>query len=52
MPEKTAENFRAAIKLGGGTHIYNRLGIALRKQGFYKEAIIEYNLAISLDPED
>lgn len=32
--------------------IYNRLGIALRKQGKYRVAIREYKKALTVDPED
>jgi len=31
---------------------YNRLGIALRRQGKWKEAIKEYEIAITIDPHD
>ncbi|MBI5179685.1 MAG: tetratricopeptide repeat protein, partial [Nitrospinae bacterium] len=33
-------------------HVYNRLGIALRRQGKWKEAVDEYKLALAIDPED
>lgn len=33
-------------------HIYNRLGIALRKQGKWEDAIMEYKKALMLDRED
>jgi tetratricopeptide (TPR) repeat protein len=33
-------------------HIYNRLGIALRKQRKYKEAVVEYKKALAIDPEN
>ena len=33
-------------------HVYNRLGIALRRKGRYLEAIEEYKRAVKLDPED
>lgn len=37
---------------GQDTFWYNRMGIALRKQGKWKEAILEYQEAIKLDPND
>ncbi len=33
-------------------HTYNRLGIALRRQGKWQEAIHEYEIAIKIDPSD
>jgi len=33
-------------------HVYNRLGIAYRKQGNFREAIAEYKKALQVDPED
>ena len=33
-------------------HVYNRLGIALRKQGKWEEAITEYQKALKIDPDD
>jgi len=33
-------------------HVYNRLGIALRKQGKWEEAIKEYKKALKIDPDD
>ena len=33
-------------------HVYNRLGIALRKQGKWEEAISEYRKALKIDPDD
>jgi len=33
-------------------HVYNRLGIALRKQGKWQEAITEYKKALKIDPDD
>lgn len=33
-------------------NIYNRLGIALRRQGKWKEAIREYEIALTVDPRD
>ncbi len=36
----------------GNAHIYNRLGIALRRQGKWFDAIEEYKKAIKIDPKD
>jgi tetratricopeptide (TPR) repeat protein len=33
-------------------HVYNRLGIALRKQNKWKEAIEEYRKALQVEPEN
>ncbi len=33
-------------------HIYNQLGIALRRQGKWKDAITEYEKALKIDPND
>ncbi|MBI3793635.1 MAG: tetratricopeptide repeat protein [Nitrospinae bacterium] len=42
--------FRRSLESGGGSvHTYNRLGIALRRQGKWKEAIEEYKKAIAMD---
>lgn len=45
--------FRPSIsKLAGNINTYNRLGIALRRQGKWQEAIREYETAIKIDPRD
>ncbi|MBI5178617.1 MAG: tetratricopeptide repeat protein [Nitrospinae bacterium] len=45
--------FRQSIaKQSDAIYTYNRLGIALRRQGKWKEAIHEYEIAIKLDPND
>lgn len=36
----------------GDTSVYNRLGIALRKQGKWEKAIKEFTRAIKIDPKD
>ncbi|MBI3795152.1 MAG: tetratricopeptide repeat protein [Nitrospinae bacterium] len=49
-----AETFLKKIgaKIGLDTYYYNRMGIALRKQGKWKEAVAEYQEAIRLDAKD
>lgn len=52
---KIAETFfRKHLVAPGGksAFLYNRIGIALRRQGKWKEAIAEYEAAIKLDPGD
>ncbi|MBF0273991.1 MAG: tetratricopeptide repeat protein [Nitrospinae bacterium] len=45
--------FNDSINLGESTsHLYNRRGIALRKQGKFEEAIQNYEKALSYDPHD
>ncbi len=45
--------FRTSIaKLSNNINTYNRLGIALRRQGKWQEAIREYETAIKIDPRD
>lgn len=49
-----AEHFfrTSLVKQGNNIHVYNRLGIALRRQGKWKEAVLEYEAAIKIDPRD
>lgn len=49
-----AETFlrKISTKVGQDAFWYNRMGIALRKQGKWKEAILEYQEAIKMDPAD
>ena len=49
-----AEHFfrTSLLKQVNNIHVYNRLGIALRRQGKWKEAIIEYETAIKIDSRD
>jgi len=49
-----AETFlrKISANVGQDTFWYNRMGIALRKQGKWKEAILEYQEAIKLDSGD
>lgn len=45
--------FRWSLENENSTvHVYNRLGIALRRQGKWEDATKEYKRAIELDPED
>lgn len=49
--------YRKAIEVQGGTpdkshlHVFNRLGILLRKNGKWKEALAEYRKALAVDPQ-
>lgn len=49
-----AESFlrKISARVGQDAFWYNRMGIALRKQGKWKEAILEYQEAIKIDPSD
>jgi tetratricopeptide (TPR) repeat protein len=50
-PERAEQVFRKTLlKDGDNIHIYNRLGIALRRQGKWKESIKEYEKALKIDP--
>ncbi len=52
-PEMAEHYFRASLEKSTDTiHTYNRLGISLRRQGKWKEAILEYETAIKIDPKD
>ncbi|MBI3599395.1 MAG: tetratricopeptide repeat protein [Nitrospinae bacterium] len=50
--EKAAESFKGSLNVVENIHVYNRLGIALRRKGKHLEAIEEYKKAIRLDPKD
>lgn len=50
--DRAADAFKQSIDLKQDTNVYNRLGIALRKKGKFKEAIQEYKKAIKVDPSD
>ncbi len=50
--DKAAESFQGSLGLKQDTAVSNRLGIALRKKGKFKEAILEYRKAIKVDPGD
>jgi tetratricopeptide (TPR) repeat protein len=50
---KMAElHFRKYLDVGKDIQVYNQLGIALRKQGEWKKAVIEYMKAIEIDRND
>lgn len=57
-PEKAEGYYRRALEAKGSLvgkadiKTYNLLGIALRKQGKWQDAIREYNIARSISPED
>ncbi len=52
-PEMAEHYFRTSLgKNADSIHTYNRLGISLRRQGKWKEAILEYETAIKIDPKD
>jgi len=57
-PEKAEKYYRRALETKGGMldkndiKTFNMLGIALRKQGRWKDAIYEYNKALKISPED
>jgi tetratricopeptide (TPR) repeat protein len=50
--EKAAEAFKGSLNVVESVHVYNRLGIALRRKGKYLEAIDEYKKALKVDSND
>lgn len=44
--------FRNALSRKVSIHLYNRLGIALRQQEKWKEAIVEYTRALEIEPQN
>ncbi|MBI4379081.1 MAG: tetratricopeptide repeat protein [Nitrospinae bacterium] len=52
LDEMAAEAFKGSLTVTESVHVYNRLGIALRRKGKYLEAIEEYKKALRLDPDD
>lgn len=53
MAGEASEVFQQALKADpSAIHIYNRLGIALRRQKKFQEAIDNYRMAIKIDPEN
>lgn len=57
-PEKAVRFYRKALEMKGGSldrsdiRTFNNLGIALRKQGKWREAADEYLKALNVSPED
>ncbi|MBI4667074.1 MAG: tetratricopeptide repeat protein [Nitrospinae bacterium] len=49
---KAADAFSHSIDIFESVHVYNRLGIALRKKGQFDEALKVYQRAIKLEPEN
>ncbi len=50
--EKAAIVFKDSLNQKEDVHVYNRLGIALRRKGKVNEAIKEYHKALKLDQND
>lgn len=44
--------FRNALERKVSIHLYNRLGIALRQQEKWKDAIVEYSRALEIEPQN
>lgn len=49
---KAAVAFKSSLNIEESVHVYNRLGIALRRKKRFKEAIIEYEKALNVDSND
>lgn len=49
---KAAAAFKSSLNILEDVHVYNRLGIALRKKGRFAEAIREYKKALKIAPGD
>lgn len=53
MPLDAQHAFSQALELDPKSlHLYNRLGMALRRQKKFNEAVDNYKIAIQIDPED
>ncbi|MBI5178553.1 MAG: tetratricopeptide repeat protein [Nitrospinae bacterium] len=50
--DMAAESFKVSLGLSEDPNVYNRLGIALRRNKRYKEAISEYRKALYIAPDD
>lgn len=51
-PPQAEKFFRAALDQDANVQTYNRLGIALRKQGKWNKSIEEYQNALKVEPKD
>ncbi|VAX21348.1 hypothetical protein MNBD_NITROSPINAE03-1149 [hydrothermal vent metagenome] len=49
---KAANSFKSSLNISQSVHVYNRLGIALRRKKRFPEAIEEYYKALKVDPND
>ncbi|MBI4827756.1 MAG: tetratricopeptide repeat protein [Nitrospinae bacterium] len=49
---KAAAAFKSSLSIVESVHVYNRLGIALRRKKRYDEAIKEYQKALKVAPND
>ncbi len=49
---RAAKAFSSSIDIIESVHVYNRLGIALRKKGEYMEALKVYQKALKIEPEN
>lgn len=49
---KAAAAFKSSLSIQKDVHVYNRLGIALRKKGKFGDAVAEYNKALLIAPDD
>jgi tetratricopeptide (TPR) repeat protein len=53
MAEEAVDAFEGALKVDPrNVHVYNRLGIAYRRQGKYIDAIEQYKRALKVAPND
>lgn len=50
--EQAADAFKSSLGVKVDVHVYNRLGIALRRKGKANEAITEYKKALRISPKD
>lgn len=49
----SVQYFRLSLRKNGeNTTVYNKLGIALRRLGSWKDAVNEFRIALKIDPED
>lgn len=50
--ERAEEFFRIALHQKENIHLYNRLGIALKKQEKWEKAVVEYQKALKIEPKN